>query len=126
MGCNGGLDSYRACEAHQTADQRTCRPVPVSSPLVRGWPASLAAAGEATLAGETLNCLPADEGIWISQETIYRELYLQDRGTLREELTEGRGKRGKLTNVVEISDRPAEADGKSVPGHWKVDLLLGR
>jgi len=78
----------------------------------------------------------------ISHETLYRELYLQGRGALGAELTEalrtgrarrrpkgpnpGRGKRGKLTDVVEISERPAEADDRAMPGHWEGDLLLGR
>lgn len=69
---------------------------------------------------------PADEGMRISHETIYRELYLQGPGAFREELTEalrtararrrpngpnpGRAKRGILSDVVEISERPAEVE----------------
>jgi transposase, IS30 family len=78
----------------------------------------------------------------VSHETIYQALYLQGRGGLKAELTEalrtgrarrrrkgpnpGRGARGKLKDVVSISERPAEAEDRAVPGHWEGDLILGR
>ena len=81
--------------------------------------------------------LPRCQGV--SHETIYQALYVQGRGHLRadlhKQLRTGRAVRrprgsataGKatLTNVVSISERPAEADDRAVPGHWEGDLILG-
>ena len=76
----------------------------------------------------------------VSHEAIYQSLYVQGRGALRRELTAclrtGRalrvprarvGARGKgfVTDEVMISQRPAEADDRAVPGHWEGDLILG-
>jgi IS30 family transposase len=79
---------------------------------------------------------------WVSHETIYQALYLQGRGGLRAELTDalrtgrarrrrkgpnpGRGARGRLKDIVSISERPAEVEDRAVPGHWEGDLILGR
>ena len=83
---------------------------------------------------------PDDEGMRISHEAIYQSLYVQGRGALRRELTAclrtGRAlrvprartrRRGKSFIVPEvmISERPAEAADRAVPGHWEGDLILG-
>ncbi len=77
----------------------------------------------------------------MSHETIYLSLFVQPRGTLRKQLTRYlRSRRmvrrprtprkvtgqGQLRNAVHISERPAEAEDRAVPGHWEGDLLLGR
>ncbi len=83
---------------------------------------------------------PDDESMRISHEAIYQALYIQGRGALRRELTaclrtgralrvprartQGRGKKF-VTSEVLISERPAEADDRAVPGHWEGDLILG-
>ena len=83
---------------------------------------------------------PDDESMRISHEAIYQALYVQGRGALRRELTaclrtgrasrvpraraRGRGK-PFVTREVLISERPAEADDRAVPGHWEGDLILG-
>ncbi len=75
----------------------------------------------------------------ISHETIYQSLFVQARGELRRELTRclrtGRTRRkpqgqlerrGKIADMVMISERPAEAEDRAVPGHWEADLLMGK
>jgi IS30 family transposase len=83
---------------------------------------------------------PGDETMQISHEAIYQALYVQGRGALRRELSaclrtgralrvpraraRGRGKSFVGPEVM-ISERPAEADDRAVPGHWEGDLILG-
>jgi IS30 family transposase len=80
---------------------------------------------------------PDDDGMRVSHETIYASLFVQTRGELRRELTEhlrskrmsrrprtGVKRRG-LLGIVPISERPAEASDRAVPGHWEGDLVLG-
>ena len=83
---------------------------------------------------------PDDESMRISHEAIYQALYVQGRGALRRELTaclrtgralrvprartRGRGKKFVSPEIM-ISERPAEADDRAVPGHWEGDLILG-
>ena len=83
---------------------------------------------------------PDDPTMRISHETIYQALYIQGRGALRQELTvclrTGRALRvprartratgkGFVTPELMISERPADADDRAVPGHWEGDLILG-
>ena len=83
---------------------------------------------------------PDDESMRVSHEAIYQALYVQGRGALRRELTaclrtgralrvprartRGRGKKF-VTPEVMISQRPAEAADRAVPGHWEGDLIVG-
>jgi len=83
---------------------------------------------------------PHDGSMRISHEAIYQALYVQGRGALRRELAaclrtgralrvpraRTRGRRKTFaTPAVMISQRPAEADDRAVPGHWEGDLILG-
>ena len=83
---------------------------------------------------------PDDESMRISHETIYQSLYVQGRGALKRELTaclrtgralreprarSGRSGRTFVTEEVKISQRPAEAADRAVPGHWEGDLIIG-
>jgi IS30 family transposase len=83
---------------------------------------------------------PGDDTMRISHEAIYQALYVQGRGALNRELTQclrtGRAlrvpraraqSRGKsfVTPELLISERPAEAEDRAVPGHWEGDLILG-
>jgi IS30 family transposase len=83
---------------------------------------------------------PDDEGMRISHEAIYQALYVESRGALKRELVaclrtgralrvpRARSKRkawAHVTPEVMISQRPAEADDRAVPGHWEGDLLIG-
>ncbi|HZI92415.1 MAG TPA: IS30 family transposase [Thermoleophilaceae bacterium] len=84
---------------------------------------------------------PDNEAMQVSHETIYRSLYVQSRGALKRELTRhlrshrhkrlargtsrhGQG-RGKIREMVMISERPPEVEDRAVPGHWEGDLLFG-
>lgn len=65
-------------------------------------------------------------------ETIYKCLYVQGRGQLRADLNKclftkrtarkSRGhteRRGRFSDVITISKRPAEVEDRAVPGHWE-------
>ena len=83
---------------------------------------------------------PDDESMRVSHEAIYQALYIQGRGALRRELTaclrtgralraprarrRGRGKEFVGPDIM-ISERPAEAEDRAVPGHWEGDLIIG-
>lgn len=83
---------------------------------------------------------PDDDSMRISHEAIYQALYIQGRGALRRELTaclrtgralrvprarrRGRGK-SFVSPEIMISERPAEAEDRAVPGHWEGDLIIG-
>ncbi|MGW2548428.1 IS30 family transposase, partial [Kitasatospora sp. NPDC001574] len=77
----------------------------------------------------------------VVHETVYQALYVQGRGELRRELAAalrtGRARRKPhrqaacrqprfATPMVMISERPAEAEDRAVPGHWEGDLIIGK
>lgn len=83
---------------------------------------------------------PDDESMRISHEAIYQALYVQSRGALKRELVAclrtGRALRvprsrarqqawAHVTPEVLISERPAEAEDRAIPGHWEGDLVIG-
>lgn len=143
VNANGGKVDYAPTAAHRRAWTLARRSKPtklgtnpmlcakVVAGLKRLWsPAQIAAKlGEAF--GE-------DSSMTVSHETIYKSLYVQGRGELRTELTgclrtgravrKRRGRtdtRGKIADMVMISERPAEVTDRAVPGHWEGDLIIG-
>jgi IS30 family transposase len=143
---NGPRDAYRAWQAEKTAAKRAQRPKPaklathprlcreVERRLLEHW-------SPQQIAARLVFDYPDDLEMRVSHETIYRSLFVQARGALRKELTAclrtGRTQRrshkrteysgtGRLRNMVLISDRPAEASDRAVPGHWEGDLMVGK
>jgi IS30 family transposase len=138
---------YRAVRAQRAAEGRARRPKrrKLEHPRLRERvEADLAAKwSPQEIAGRLRRQFPDDEAMQVSHETIYRALFVQGRGALRRELTAclrtGRAIRRprrrvdgrsdpdrRLPDKVMISERPAEADDRAVPGHWEGDLILGK
>lgn len=82
---------------------------------------------------------PHDVEMRVSHETIYQSLYVQGRGALRRELATclrtGRAlrkpagsteRRGRLKDMLLISERPPHVEDRAVPGHWEGDLIIGK
>jgi IS30 family transposase len=143
---NGGSSDYRATEADGAAWDRALRPKPcklaenpdlariVADKLRLLW-------SPEQIAGWLAHTYPSDESRNVSHETIYRSLFIQTRGALRKELlqylrrtrgmrrsrhyTQKTDRHGQILDTVSISERPASAEDRAVPGHWEGDLLFG-
>jgi IS30 family transposase len=136
---------YRATTAHALAYERASRPKPaklatnvrlrriVQDDLQRRF-------SPEQIAGRLRRQFPAEPEMWVSPETIYQSLYVQSRGALKRELTRylrtGRAlrkpgrqagqRKNRIPHMVNIAQRPPEADDRRVPGHWEGDLLIGK
>jgi len=90
------------------------------------------------IAGRLKVDFPDQPEMWVSTETIYQSLFVQARGLKREltaYLRTGRSmrkprrregvRRGRIPDMVMISERPPEIEDRAVPGHWEGDLILG-
>jgi transposase, IS30 family len=143
VNANGGRNGYRAWRAHDSAFEHARRPkeaklvCPRLARQVTAWLEEWWSPEE--ISRRLLIEFPDDPMMRVSHETIYKSIYVQGRGGLRRELARclrtGRAKRrprdrvqnrGRITDMVMISDRPAEADDRAVPGHWEGDLIIGR
>ncbi|MET7930251.1 IS30 family transposase [Streptomyces sp. NPDC005349] len=137
--------TYRPYAAQSRADARRPRPKPgkigrcsrlrdyIQERLERRW-------SPEQIAHQLRRDFPDDPEMRVTHETIYQALYVQGRGELRRELTKalrtGRARRRPhrqahkrqprfTTPMVMISDRPAEAADRAVPGHWEGDCIVG-
>jgi IS30 family transposase len=143
VGVNGGRENYRAACAHRRAWQRARRPkaprlaCPRLAAQVEEWLLEWWSPQE--IARRLRLEFPDDPMMRVSHETIYQALFVQGRGELRRELSRclrtGRARRrpqgrienrGRIPNMVMISDRPAEIEDRAVPGHWEGDLIIGK
>lgn len=143
VAANGGPAQYRAVKAHHVAYERSRRPKKaklcaglllrtVETWLEQWW-------SPQEIARRLRLEYPKDPAMWVSHETVYQSLFVQGRGELRRELHRclrtGRARRrsrteiehrGKIPNMVMISERPAEVEDRAVPGHWEGDLIIGK
>jgi IS30 family transposase len=137
---------YRAVLAQAQAELRGLRPKPaklatnvrlhdeVQAGLTKRW-------SPGRISRRLVVDFPAEEAMRVSHEAIYQSLYVQGRGALRRELAvclrTGRtvrkhhrkgihNGRGKIPGMINIADRPAEAEDRAVPGHWEGDLIIGK
>jgi IS30 family transposase len=142
VAANGGRDGYSAWAAHQRARSAARRPKPCKLRAGRLLDEVTKRLEELWSPDEIARRLPLDfpddPEMRVSHETIYQSLFVQGRGELRRELArclrsgrtsrKKRGStdgRGRIPGMVNISERPAEADDRAVPGHWEGDLILG-
>jgi IS30 family transposase len=143
---HGGRPLYRATEADRQAWQSALRPKVcrlaihrklrkvVAGKLILDW-------SPEQISGWLKSQYPHDENLRVSHETIYRSLFIQARGVLKQELiqhlrTKRRIRRsrhasvhghsqGKIVDAISIRERPAEVEDRAIPGHWEGDLLRG-
>jgi IS30 family transposase len=143
---HGGRTQYRASGANQQAWDSALRPKPcrlathaalreiVAGKLVQDW-------SPQQISGWLKMEYPNDPSLRLSHETIYRSLFIQARGALKQELIQHlRSKRrirrsrnfsvhghsqGRIVDAISIRERPAEAEDRAIPGHWEGDLLRG-
>jgi IS30 family transposase len=146
---NRGRDgSYWGPVAHRAAHERRRRPKPfkllenaalcreIEAHMDTGWSPKLIA----VMLRQDRDLGRIDKMGCVSHETIYRALYVQTRGGLRQDLhrqlslkrherkhrdhVDGRGK-SLYREAFTIRQRPAEVTDRAVPGHWEGDLILG-
>jgi len=143
---HGGRDRYRAADADTAALVRARRPKLcklardlrlkriVASKLSLNW-------SPEQISGWLKRTHPDDEAKRVSHETIYRSLFVQAHGVLKQELIKhlrthrlmrrskhasARGqKRGQIVDAISIRERPASVEDRAVPGHWEGDLIAG-
>jgi IS30 family transposase len=144
---NGGQRRYRAFYAYMEALKRALRPKEcllgrherlrqaVSEKLQQSW-------SPEQISGWLVREFAADKSMRVSPETIYRSLFIQARGVLKQQLRDhlrsgARMRRpraalarriapqGQILNAISIRQRPAEVEDRAVPGHWEGDLLVG-
>jgi IS30 family transposase len=141
---NGGRWAYRAAQADARAWKTARRPqqcLLACRPRLKRWVAEKLQRNwsprQITVGLE--RAFPDDAFMRVSHETIYRSLFVQARGVLKEELI-GHLRRASfmrrarkatpqaqpsIVEGISIHERPAEVEDRAVPGHWEGDLLMG-
>jgi transposase, IS30 family len=147
LAANGGRENYRPLRAQLRAERQARRPqaskLAKNDALRERVEVDLQALySPEQIAGRLRVDFPDDPEMQVHHETIYRELFVQARGTLRADLLRclrtqrarrmPRRKPGdrfhpsQIRDKVMISDRPTEVDDRVVPGHWEGDLIVGK
>ncbi len=143
VGRHGGREHYRAAAADVEACAARERPKRFAverSPRLRavvcaqlrdGW-------SPASIAGRLPTEYASDQACRVSHEAIYQWIYAQPVSTLARELislrTGRKARKGgrrpppapRIREPTYIDERPAEVDGRAVPGHWEGDLIIGK
>ncbi|MGO4221713.1 IS30 family transposase [Lysobacter sp. TAF61] len=143
---NEGPNGYRASRADQVAWDRARRPKTCKLARHRALARQVAAKlqqrwSPQQIAGWLKQIHPDDASGQVSHETIYRTLFIQARGALKQELlaylrrtramrrsrhhTQKSDNHGRISDAVSIRERPAAVEDRAVPGHWEGDLLFG-
>ena len=143
---HGDRAAYRAQDADRQAWEAALRPKRcllavkrklremVASKLILDW-------SPEQISGWLKTEYPHDESLRVSHETIYRSLFIQARGVLKNELmdhlrskrrmrrsrraSEHGQSRGQIVDAISIRERPADVEDRAIPGHWEGDLLAG-
>src|SRR6202047_1566339 len=143
---HGGRPLYRASEADHQAWESALRPKVcllavhsklqeiVAGKLILDW-------SPEQISGWLKDQYPNDASLRVSHETIYRSLFIQARGVLKQELVKHRRSQrrirrsrhssihghsqGRIVDAISIRERPAEIEDRAIPGHWEGDLLRG-
>jgi transposase, IS30 family len=141
---NRGRQNYRAGNAEQAALSRGKRPKPAKLTICERLRVEVTERLSLNWSPQQISRFlkeeyPGQPSMQVSHETIYLSLYVQGRGLLRKELAKHLRRRhlirqpkkqpsigrGHIKDMILISQRPAEAADRAVPGHWEGDLLLG-
>jgi len=143
---HGGRPAYRAHDADGQAWESALRPKRcllavnrklreiVASKLIMDW-------SPEQISGWLKTEHADDESLRVSHETIYRSLFIQARGVLKNELMDHlrtkrrmrrsqhsrifKDSRGQIADAISIRERPADVEDRAIPGHWEGDLLAG-
>jgi IS30 family transposase len=147
IAAGGGREVYRAWKSQDRADRAARRTRPrwwVSRPwlfdrvcqlvLTKKW-------SPEQISSKFRRDHPDDPEWWVSHESIYQAVYLQARGELKKQLVAAlrqhhqqrkpqsralaESQQGKIVGMVNISERPPEAQDRAIPGHWEGDLIVG-
>jgi len=147
VNCNRGRRKYRAVDADHHAWRRARRPKRCQltlNPTLRAYVAACLCddCSPEQIVGTLRRLYPAESGMRVSHETIYKSLFVQSRGVLARNLQQHLPTRrptrrnihntmtgqwrSQITDAVSIRERPTEVEDRAIPGHREGDLLLGR